>query len=166
MSRCAGPLRNYHADATKRRRPQRVSVIVPWPDVGGVAADQVLDDIVADRLTGRHNRSAAATSNAGVGRPARSTSTIWGMTSTSSFLDVPPAVDIREVGLRDGLQLEDPLPWEDKQAMIAALAVTGVRRIEATAFVSPRAVPAMADAERVAVELHRWPDVSWSALVA
>ncbi len=87
------------------------------------------------------------------------------MTSTS-ILDLPVTVDIREVGLRDGLQLEDPLDWEDKQAMIAALATTGVRRIEATAFVSPRAVPAMADAERVAGELHRWPDVSWSALVA
>ena len=85
---------------------------------------------------------------------------------TFPILALPVAVDIREVGLRDGLQLEDPLSWADKEAMIEALAATGARRIEATAFVSPRAVPAMADAERVAAELHRWPGIAWSALVA
>ncbi len=85
---------------------------------------------------------------------------------TSFVLELPSAVDIREVGLRDGLQIEEPLAWEDKLAMIEALAGTGARRIEATAFVSSRAVPAMADADRVAGELHRWPDISWSALVA
>lgn len=82
------------------------------------------------------------------------------------ILTLPNAVDIREVGLRDGLQLEDPVDWPAKRAMIEALAATGVRRIEATAFVSPRAVPAMADAERVAGELQRWPQIAWSALVA
>jgi len=81
-------------------------------------------------------------------------------------LPLPASVDIREVGLRDGLQLEDPLSWDDKLAMITALAATGAHRIEATAFVSPRAVPAMADAEQVAGVLHRWPGVDWSALVA
>lgn len=81
-------------------------------------------------------------------------------------LTLPEAIDIREVGLRDGLQLEDPVDWPRKRAMIEALAATGLRRIEATAFVSPRAVPAMADAERVAGELQRWPQIQWSALVA
>ncbi len=89
------------------------------------------------------------------------------MTSGSDeVLWLPATVDIREVGLRDGLQLEDPVSWPDKLAMIEAVAATGARRIEATAFVSPRAVPAMADAERVAAELHRWPEIAWSALVA
>ena len=89
------------------------------------------------------------------------------MTSPSAqVLPLPSAVDIREVGLRDGLQLEDPLTWHDKVAMIEALAATGAGRIEATAFVSARAVPAMGDAERVAAELHRWPGIAWSALVA
>jgi hydroxymethylglutaryl-CoA lyase len=83
-----------------------------------------------------------------------------------SSLALPTAVDIREVGLRDGLQLEDPVPLESKLAMIAAIAATGIRRVEATAFVSPRAVPAMADADKVAAQLHRWPDVRFSALVA
>ena len=85
---------------------------------------------------------------------------------TPFSLELPAAVDIREVGLRDGLQIEDPLAWDDKVALIDALAATGSRRIEATAFVSPRAVPAMADAERVAAELTRWPEIAWSALVA
>ncbi len=81
-------------------------------------------------------------------------------------LDLPAAVSVREVGLRDGLQLERPMELTGKLAMMEALVATGVRRIEATAFVSPRAVPAMADCEAVAAELHRWPDVTWSALVA
>jgi len=83
----------------------------------------------------------------------------------SSLLSLPERVDVREVGPRDGLQTEQPLPLQDKIAMLAALADTGVTRIEATAFVSPRAVPAMADAAAVVAELHRWPQVTWSALV-
>ena len=82
------------------------------------------------------------------------------------ILHLPDSVDIREVGPRDGLQLEQPIDFAAKLDLFDALAATGVRRIEATAFVSPRAVPAMADAERIAAELHRWPDVRWSALVA
>ena len=81
------------------------------------------------------------------------------------MLSLPAAVDIREVGPRDGLQLERLVPLDAKLAMFDALAKTGVRRIEATAFVSPRAVPAMADAALVAAELYRWPHIAWSALV-
>src|SRR4051812_28511600 len=81
-------------------------------------------------------------------------------------LVLPAEVDIREVGMRDGLQLEAPLPLEAKLEMLEALVATGVRRIEATSFVSPKAVPALADADQVAAELSRWGDVHWSALVA
>ena len=65
-------------------------------------------------------------------------------------------VDVREVGMRDGLQLEAPVPLEAKLEMLEALVATGVRRIEATSFVSPKAVPALADADQVAGELSRW----------
>ncbi|GEP33324.1 hydroxymethylglutaryl-CoA lyase [Nocardioides szechwanensis] len=75
-------------------------------------------------------------------------------------------VDIREVAPRDGLQIEKPVSTAAKARLIAALVATGVRRIEATAFVSPRAVPAMADASEVAELLSQWPDVEFSALVA
>jgi hydroxymethylglutaryl-CoA lyase len=80
-------------------------------------------------------------------------------------LNLPARADIREVGPRDGLQLEAPVPLDAKLAMLDALVAAGLRRIEATAFVSPRAVPAMADAPAVAGLLHQWPQVRWSALV-
>ncbi len=81
-------------------------------------------------------------------------------------LVLPTAVDVREVGMRDGLQLEDPLPLAAKLQMLEALVATGVRRIEVTSFVSPRAVPALADADQLAAELHRFDGVHFSALVA
>ena len=81
-------------------------------------------------------------------------------------LVLPSAVDVREVGMRDGLQLEEPVPLATKLEMLEALVATGVRRIEATSFVSPKAVPALADADQVAAELSRWSEVHWSALVA
>src|SRR5918912_1619564 len=81
-------------------------------------------------------------------------------------LVLPAVVDVREVGMRDGLQLEAPVPLEAKLEMLEALVATGVRRIEATSFVSPKAVPALADAAQVAAELSRWGAVHWSALVA
>lgn len=83
----------------------------------------------------------------------------------SSFT-FPSAVDIREVGLRDGLQLEEPLPLDVKLQILEALVDSVARRIEATSFVSPRAVPALADAEDLARHLPRWPEARFSALVA
>jgi hydroxymethylglutaryl-CoA lyase len=84
----------------------------------------------------------------------------------SGLSGLPGRVDIREVGPRDGLQLEAPLSFSDKARLITALAETGVGRIEATAFVSPRAVPSMADAERVGELVRQWPAIEWSALAA
>lgn len=75
-------------------------------------------------------------------------------------------VDIREVALRDGLQIERPIPLPDKLELLAAVAATGVREVEATAFVSPTKVPSMADAAELAAELHNFPDIEFSALVA
>ena len=75
-------------------------------------------------------------------------------------------VSVREVGPRDGLQIEQPVPTDRKLELLRALVATGVPRIEATAFVSPRAVPSMADAEAVAGLLGEFDGVTWSALVA
>lgn len=86
--------------------------------------------------------------------------------AASAGHEIPRAVDIREVGPRDGLQLEQPLSLQQKVEFIDALARTGVRRIEVTSFVSPSAVPALADAPELARELHRWPDIEFCALVA
>jgi hydroxymethylglutaryl-CoA lyase len=79
---------------------------------------------------------------------------------------LPAHVDIRDVSLRDGLQIEDPIPLSAKLDMLAAIAATGVREMEATAFVSPSKVPALADAAELAAELHNYPDIEFSALVA
>ncbi|HXW38348.1 MAG TPA: hypothetical protein VEJ44_01535, partial [Acidimicrobiales bacterium] len=57
-----------------------------------------------------------------------------------------PAVAVREVGPRDGLQRESPLPVEQRLELIAGLAGCGFSDIEVAAFVSERAVPAMAGA--------------------
>ncbi len=74
-------------------------------------------------------------------------------------------VSIREVGPRDGLQNEQPVPAQDKVALLDAVSATGVSRIEAVSFVSPRAIPQMADAEGVWVSAHKEPGVRYSALV-
>lgn len=78
-------------------------------------------------------------------------------------------VTVREVCLRDGLQIEEPIPLAAKVELLEAVVATGVREVEATAFVSPSKVPALADAEELAIELKRFRDihdVEFSALVA
>ena len=68
--------------------------------------------------------------------------------------------------MRDGLQIEKPIPLSAKLELLAAVAATGVREVEATAFVSPSKVPSMADAAELAAELCHYPDIEFSALVA
>src|SRR2546426_11909422 len=77
----------------------------------------------------------------------------------------PSSVSIREVGPRDGLQNEQPVPTADKVRLINALSRTGVSRIEAVSFVHPRAIPQMADADEVWARIERNPAVTYSALV-
>lgn len=81
-------------------------------------------------------------------------------------MGLPEKVVIREVSLRDGLQIEQPIPLSAKLELLAAIAATGVREVEATAFVSPSKVPALADAAELAAELHQFPGIEFSALVA
>jgi len=79
--------------------------------------------------------------------------------------EMPTAVSIREVGPRDGLQNEAPVPTEAKVRLLDALSRTGVRRIEAVSFVHPKAIPQMADADEVWAAARREPGVRYSALV-
>ena len=73
---------------------------------------------------------------------------------------------IREVGPRDGIQSEPTeIATRDKIELIDALSRTGLRFIEAVSFVSPNAVPQMADAKAVWAGIKRVPDVFYSALV-
>lgn len=78
-----------------------------------------------------------------------------------------PPVTVTEVGLRDGLQLEEVrLASEDKARLVGALADAGLRRIEVGSFVSPKAVPSMADTGAVLALLPRHPHVEYQVLVA
>ncbi|CAG0991653.1 hydroxymethylglutaryl-CoA lyase [Burkholderiales bacterium] len=77
-----------------------------------------------------------------------------------------PRVAITEVGTRDGFQAEPTLiPSAVKAGVIDALVSAGVRRIEATSFVSPRAVPQLADAHEMLAQLRRRADAHIAALV-
>jgi hydroxymethylglutaryl-CoA lyase len=76
------------------------------------------------------------------------------------------AVEIVEVGPRDGLQNESALvSTAAKIAYIEALVDAGVRRVEATSFVHPKRVPQMADAEQVMAGVPRDRGVSYIGLV-
>lgn len=75
------------------------------------------------------------------------------------------AVEIFEVGPRDGLQNEKRLiPAAEKIALIDCLSRAGFRRIEVASFVSPKWVPQMADAAEVLAGITRAPGVSYAAL--
>ncbi|MEL6960411.1 MAG: hydroxymethylglutaryl-CoA lyase [Pseudomonadota bacterium] len=75
-------------------------------------------------------------------------------------------VTITEVGLRDGLQSwPDLVPVAQKIKIANSLIGAGVRRLEATSFVSPRAVPQLADAEALIAGIERSDDLVIEALV-
>ncbi|TIC86792.1 hydroxymethylglutaryl-CoA lyase [Nocardioides sp. GY 10113] len=76
------------------------------------------------------------------------------------------SVEIVEVGPRDGLQNEPrQLSTAAKAVYVERAFAAGATRVEITSFVHPRAVPAMADAERVAAAVHGGPGRVRSALV-
>ncbi len=79
--------------------------------------------------------------------------------------DLPARISLREVGPRDGLQNEDPVPAGAKVDLINALSATGIGRIEAVSFVHPKAIPQMADADEVWARVRRADTVRYSALV-
>jgi hydroxymethylglutaryl-CoA lyase len=79
--------------------------------------------------------------------------------------DLPGRISLREVGPRDGLQNEVPVPTRAKIELVDALSQTGVRRIEAVSFVQARAIPQMADAEDVWADIEHVASITYSALV-
>src|SRR5579863_3812682 len=89
------------------------------------------------------------------------------MTVTLPVLpQLPRYVRIVEVGPRDGLQNEKALvPTEQKIQFINMLADAGLPVVEATSFVSPRAIPQLSDASAVMVGLRRLPTTAYPVLV-
>jgi hydroxymethylglutaryl-CoA lyase len=88
------------------------------------------------------------------------------------FAGVPDRVSIYEVSPRDGLQNESAtVPLRGKLRLIDALVASGLQRIEITSFVSPKWIPQLADADKLAQTLlashapaEGAPEVSFSAL--
>jgi len=75
-------------------------------------------------------------------------------------------IHVREVALRDGLQSEAGfVATENKIELIDQLTASGLKKIEVSSFVSPRAVPQLADAEAVFLGIVRRPGVIYAALV-
>jgi isopropylmalate/homocitrate/citramalate synthase len=73
---------------------------------------------------------------------------------------------VYEVGPRDGLQNESAaIPLEAKLRFIELLGAAGLRQIEATSFVSPAAIPQLADADELFGRLERAPGVRYPVLV-
>ena len=79
---------------------------------------------------------------------------------------MPDRVRIYEVGPRDGLQNEGtPIPLETKRRFVERLVAAGLREIEATSFVSPKAIPQLADADALLPGLPRRDGVRYTVLV-
>lgn len=77
---------------------------------------------------------------------------------------LPKHVSIVEVGARDGLQNENLVTTADKVHFINQLSQTGLKHIEAGAFVSPKWVPQMADSLSVMNQINRTSGITYSAL--
>jgi hydroxymethylglutaryl-CoA lyase len=79
---------------------------------------------------------------------------------------VSERLHIYEVGLRDGLQNErTPIDTEAKRALLAGAIGAGLRRLELTSFVSPKAVPQMADAAAMVDAARAYPAARFTSLV-
>ena len=73
---------------------------------------------------------------------------------------------INDVAVRDGFQIEKAfIPTPTKVEVVNQLSRTGLHKIEVTSFVSPKAVPALADANDVLAGIERVPGVIYVALV-
>jgi len=80
-------------------------------------------------------------------------------------MNLPKEISIVEVGPRDGFQNERQfIPTDQKIKIINALSRTGLKNIQATSFVHPKAVPQLADAEEVMSRIDRIPGISYRIL--
>jgi hydroxymethylglutaryl-CoA lyase len=81
--------------------------------------------------------------------------------------NLPKAVKIVDMTARDGFQMESGyfIPTEQKIEIVNAIARAGVPEIQVTAFVHPKAIPQLQDAEEVMRGIERLPGVKYRALV-
>lgn len=123
----------------------------PGADIGGIperahartdVTPRAVPSVCAARTRASIRRPAARASRTLAGAPR-------GTFRVVSTVALPSSVEIREVGPRDGLQVEAPLSVEDRVRLVRAVAAAGFRTVEVGSFVSPEAVPAMADSAAV-----------------
>lgn len=80
-------------------------------------------------------------------------------------MNLPKKVTIVDVGPRDGFQNEKQfIPTERKIEIINGLSRAGLKNIQVSSVVHPKAVPQLADAEEVMTKIDRRPDVSYRLL--
>ena len=80
-------------------------------------------------------------------------------------MNLPRKITIVEVGTRDGFQNEKQfIPTETKIEIVNALSKTGLRNIQVTSAVHPKAIPQLADAEEVMTRIERVPSISYRIL--
>ncbi len=79
--------------------------------------------------------------------------------------DLPASVEFHEEGPREGFQMEQQTyPLADRAALIDALAASGLKQIQVASFVSPRAVPQMADTSELFAAIAKRPGTRYTAL--
>jgi len=80
-------------------------------------------------------------------------------------MTLPKTVVVREVGPREGMQIEKgPIPTAEKIRLVNLLSECNFPEIEVTSFVSPKWVPQMADAEQVATGFTRKPGTEYTCV--
>ena len=81
-------------------------------------------------------------------------------------MNITSKVNIREVSPRDGFQsLRDFIPTEKKLEIIDAIITSGIKELEATSFVSPKAIPQLRDASDLMSKIPKLSSVRYAALV-
>jgi isopropylmalate/homocitrate/citramalate synthase len=77
----------------------------------------------------------------------------------------PKAIEINEEGPREGFQIEKKhYPLAARAAVVDALSKTGLSKIQVASFVSPKAVPTMADAAELFAAIKKKPGVTYTPL--
>ena len=79
--------------------------------------------------------------------------------------DLPRRVEFHEEGPREGFQIErGTFPLDQRASLVDALSETGLEEIQVSSFVSPKAVPQLADAEALFAAIRRKPGVRYDAV--
>lgn len=78
----------------------------------------------------------------------------------------PKSIELVEIGPRDGFQsVREFIPTETKKKVIDMLVESGCKKIQATSFVNPKAIPQMQDANEIAEYIFKtYPEISFYAL--